>query len=253
MQFGGATGAEIEHMEPGSRSLPPPPKVVAPSPAVDGATRAPAILKHRRGWRPGLLLFGLILVVGSMLAGILLFDSVTTTTRVLVAAEDLNRGQILTTSDVRVAEITVTPEINVLPLDEQRFLGGESAGEPVRVLRGFVPAGSVLTKEHFVEQGELVGANEALVGARLETGRYPSTLRVGDEVEMFAASPRNTGEGAAYIGRAEVWNVWQAASEEDRTDDLIADLLIDADFEAAVLQAQSEGNLLLTLVSDGRG
>jgi hypothetical protein len=185
-----------------------------------------------------------------MLGGILLFDSVTTTTRVLVAAEDLNRGQVLTTGDVRVAEVTVTPEINVLPLDEQRFLGGESVGEPVRVLKGFVPAGSVLTKEHFAEQGELIGRGEALAGARLETGRYPSTLKVGDEVEMFAASPRNTDSDAVYIGRAEVWTVWQAASEEDRTNDLIADLLIAGDLEAAVVQAQAEGSLLLTLVSE---
>ncbi len=242
----GPNGAAIEQMGAGARSAPPP-----PTPA--GLTQAPVPLKHRRGWRPGLLLFGLLLVVGSMLGGILLFDSVTTTTRVLVAADNLSRGQVLTVSDVRVAEISVSPDVNVLSFEEQSFLGGEAADEPVRVLKGFVPAGAVLTKEHFAEQGELMSPGQALAGVRLETGQYPSTLKVGDTVEIFSASPRNADAEAVYVGRAEIWTVWQAISEDDRTEDLIADLLISVDIEAAVLQAQSEGVLLLTLMSDGQG
>lgn len=244
----GPNGAAIEQMAPGPRPMVPPPptqaSVVSPTPVA---------LKQRRGWRPGLLLFGLILVVGSMLGGLLLFDSVTTTTRVLVAAEDLNRGQVLTVGDVRVAEVAVPPDVLALELDDQSFLGGESADQPVRVLKGFVPGGSILTKEHFIEQGEVLSFGQALAGVRLETGQYPSTLKVGDTVEIFSASPRNAEAEAVYIGRAEVFTVWQAVSEDDRTEDLIADLLISVDLEAAVLQAQSEGMLLLTLMAEGQG
>lgn len=213
----------------------------------------PVTLKQRRSWRPGLLLVGLVLVAGSMLGGILLFDSVTTTTTVLVAAEDLERGQVLEVSDVRVAEISLAPDVNVLTLEEQGFLGGEEAGQPVRALKGFVPAGAVLSEDHFVVRSGVMEADEALVGLRLESGDYPSLLKVGDTVEMYAVQGRSDNAVATLLGTAEVWRVWQAVSEADRTEDLVADLLVEAEVQPIVVQAQAEETLRLTIVTDPQG
>ena len=230
--------------------VPPPPSASGPAPRQVSAP-APVALKQRRSWRPGLMLLGLFLVVGSMLGGILLLDSVTTTTSVLVAAGDMERGHVVQVSDVRVAEISVEPDLNVLRLDEQRFLGGASSGQPVRVLRGFVPAGTVLSEDHFIEESVAIGPSQALTGVRLESGQYPSALKVGDEVDLFAVQLRSGEADATPIGRAEVWRIWQSVSADDRTEDLVADLLIQADLQPAVVQAHADDALRITIVRSG--
>lgn len=246
----GKAGPSIEQVAV-PRTQPPPPS--AANGAAPVPPSRPMALKQRRGWRPGLLLVGLLLVAGSMLGGILLFDSVTTTTTVLVAAQDLERGQVLEVSDVRVAEISLAPDVNVLTLDEQRFLGGEEVGEPVRALKGFVPAGAVLSEDHFIIRSNAMGADEALVGLRLESGEYPSLLKVGDTVEMYSVRGRIDEAAATFLGTAEVWRVWQQVSDVDPTEDLVADLVVKAEIQPAVVQAQAEETLRLTIVSDPQG
>ncbi len=188
-----------------------------------------------------------------MLGGILLLDSVSTTTPVLVAAGDLERGQVLETSDVRVAEVSLAPDVNVLTLEEQAFLGGENIGEPIRALKGFVPAGTLLSEDHFVIRSNLLDEGDVVVGLRLESGDYPSLLKIGDVVEMFDISGRNGDEEAVSVGQAEVWRVWQSISPEDRTEDLVADLVMDDELQSRVVQAHAFDRLRLTVVQTSDG
>ncbi|MEM7340485.1 MAG: SAF domain-containing protein [Actinomycetota bacterium] len=228
-------------LAPGATPPPPGAQVAKPGQATS--------LNRRRRWRPGLFALGLATVAAAAIGGIILVQSVSQTESVLVAATDLQRGQVLQVSDVRVADVAVSPDVNVLKLSEQAFLGGESSGEPVRVLRGFVPAGTVLSEDHFQEQNEALAADEALIGLRLESGSYPSLLQVGDSVEIYVVAERVDDATAEFLGVAEVWTMWQTPSEEDRTEDLVADLVVNQGIRAEALQAHSEGRLRLTLIS----
>jgi hypothetical protein len=209
------------------------------------------MLKKRRNWRPGLLSLGLFVIAAAALGGILLINSITRTESVLVAATDLQRGQVLEVQDVRVADIVVAPGVNALKLDEQQYLGGPDAGEPVRVVRGFVPEGAVLSEGHFQEQSKSLQPNEALIGVRLESGEYPSLLDIGDQIELYVVSSRNEEEPAELLGNAEVWAMWQTPSDEDRTLDLVADLVVDESLRPRALQAHADGTLRLTLIRTG--
>lgn len=247
MDTTGPVGPSIEHT--GRPSLPP-----APSNGNGRATAAipTTPLRSRRRWRPGLLFVGLMLVIGSMLGGLLLFDSVTTTTPVLVAGRDLEAGQVLTGDDVTVVDIALPPGTPALSYDDRSYLGGPEVDEPVRALRGFVPEGAILTREHFLDRSDAVAEGKALLGLRLQSGWYPSGLRLGDRVEVFRVAGRSASdETATYLGQAEVWRIWRAATEEDPTDDLILDLLIDEELQGPAVQANAEDGLRLTVVRAG--
>ncbi len=237
------TGPTIEHMSGGRQ---------APQPPAGNDRIAPpqtSTLRNRRKWRPGLLVVGLILVIGSMLGGLLLFDSVTTTTSVLVAARDLESGQVLDPNvDVTTIEIVLPAGVPALTFDERAFLAGADGGQPVRALTGPIQAGTILHEGFFENRSDLVEPGQALFGMSLATGEFPTQLRLGDRVEIFRVDPRGSAEEGVLVGQAEIWRILQRPSEANPNFELVVDLLIDQPLSEVLVQAESEGALRLTVV-----
>lgn len=218
---------------------PPPP--TAGSVAVTGGAQPVRI--GRRKWRPGLLLGGTALVVGSMLAGLMLFSSGRTTSPVLVAAHDLVPGESLTNDDFLLRDVALDGTFEAVTAAEQRAIFSDGVERTVQV---FVPEGSIVTERHFVARSEAVPEGKTVVGMKLKAGDYPAGIAIGDKVALFGTGDQATAS-AADLGIGEV----RYALVDDRTGDLVADVLIDEGVRLKVIQAQSVDRLILGLVRNG--
>ena len=108
---------------------------------------------------------------------------------VMVAAHDIEPGEVIDAADLQVVEIGV----------EQPAAGGaaEPAGPDRRqAARGPIPAGTVLNTDLFADRDQTVPAGMVVVGAALEQGAAPtSSLRAGDRVDVLGVV-RTTGAPA---------------------------------------------------------
>jgi len=217
---------------------PPPP--TAGAVAVAGAQ---PVRVGRRKWRPGLFLGGTALVVGSMLAGLMLFSSGRTTSPVLVAAHDLVPGESLTNDDFVLRDVALDGSFEAVTSAEQRAIFSDGVTRTVQV---FVPAGSVVTERHFVARTDAVPEGKTVVGMKLKAGDYPAGIAIGDRVALFGTGDQSTAT-AADLGIGEV----RYALIDERSGDLVADVMIDEAVRLRVIQAQAVDRLILGLVRNG--
>ena len=109
----------------------------------------------------------------------LLFSSNDDRSEVLVAADDLEPGQPIERSDLRIERVAIDGGIaSVDPADAAELIG--------RIPVGRVPAGAVLAPGMFADDVAL-GPDEMVVGAALDPGEAPlSGLQIGAPVELLA-------------------------------------------------------------------
>lgn len=161
--------------------------------------------RHRN---PGWLLAGVLLVLVSAIGGVLLFASADERQGVLVAAADIEVGQPLQRSHLRVVQMSAASGVATLGTADAAALIGQI---PV----GRVPAGTVLNASMFNADSPL-GADEMVFGAALDPGEAPlSAVTVGSAVRLLAA-PRAvagadrdvvaTPPAAVVIGDGVVWD-----------------------------------------------
>ena len=82
----------------------------------------------------------------------------------MVAARDLEPGEVIDAADLRVVEIGASDELRAIQSSQQDLIVGKSA-------RGPIPAGTVLNTDLFADQGDAIPAGMVVVGAALEPGR----------------------------------------------------------------------------------
>ncbi|MGH3098756.1 MAG: SAF domain-containing protein [Streptosporangiales bacterium] len=156
-------------------------------------------------WRDPRLLVGVLLVLVSVVVGARLFASGDDTTRVWVAARDLDVGRVLAADDLERA--------NVRLLDTAaRYVSGSS--QPVGyVLTRAVGAGELLPKAALVAPGK--AAERRMVTVPVHRGHLPPNLRGGERVDVFGTpSPKGThaAEPRLVVSGAVVSNVDQRGS-----------------------------------------
>lgn len=170
-------------------------------------TRPPAAgLALERPARPRRLpwaLLGVVLVAGSALGFAVWADSLGDRSLALVAAADIDAGQVLDRSDLRTVELAGGAGAVTVPANQVDDLVGLSAVGPV-------PAGSLITPAMFSSTDPLA-ANETIVGAVLAPGQFPdSALRPGDTAVLVRpgldAVTGQTTSGQP-LGVATVWSV----------------------------------------------
>jgi hypothetical protein len=183
------------------------------TPAAPAARFEPGRVAETRHRNPTWLLAGVLLVLLSALGGVLLFSSNDDRSEVLVAAADLEPGQPLERSDLRIQRVALDGGIaSIDPSDAPELIG--------RITVGQVPAGTMLAPGMFAADAAL-GADEMVVGAALDPGEAPlSGMQVGAPVELLvldvpdagqaattpdAAAP--SGPTATSIGTGTVWAV----------------------------------------------
>lgn len=211
-----------------------------------------ALVTPRRR-RPSWVLVGALLVGLSGLVGAWVFASSTERMSVMVAARDLEPGELVSATDLRVVELGRSGQLRAVQPDQQDLIVG-------RATRGPIPAGTVLNTDLVAREGASIPAGMVVVGAALEPGAAPvARLRAGDAVDVLGVV-RATGTVAGEVGAGpvaevltsgSVWSV-EAVGSGSVTSRVWVSVLIPEDAQGAVAQAASDELLRLSLVGAPR-
>ena len=220
----------------------------APLPAPALGRPAPAVLSltSSRRRRPTWTILGVVMVGLGGLIGGWLFTVSSQRISVVVAARDLNPGDVVQATDLRVVEVGSAGALRAVRPSEQSLLVG-------RTVRGPLPAGTVLNTGLLADRDQVVPAGFAVVGAALDAGAAPTgTMRVSDRVTLLAAA-RTTGGSAAgpaptatLLGVGSIWSVEALGTGASTAKWWVAVLVPDS-LQADVAQAAADGRLRISL------
>lgn len=219
-----------------------------PDGARSGEVSVASLAKPRQR-RPALVIVGLLCVALAALVGALVYGSLTTTVAVLAASNDLEPGQTVTATDLRVVELSNLGDAATIGVaDQERVIG--------RVARGPIPAGTLLNDGLFGAPGTAIPPGMAVVGAALEPGAAPGPdLRAGDLVDVLGVAGPTSGldrpgeAEAIVIAPATVWSVERPDGTVGGR--LVVSLLVPSDTQTAVAQAAADDRLRLALKASG--
>jgi Flp pilus assembly protein CpaB len=141
------------------------------------SSRGPGGRRHRQ---LPLVVVGVLLVMGCALAFADASSHAGTREEVLVVAQPLAAGQMLTTGDVQSVAISTGSGLQVVPASEEANVMGHSVAVPL------VP-GALLTRTE-VGAASSVGSGSDVVAVGLKHGAYPPDLAPGDRVQVVPVS-----------------------------------------------------------------
>lgn len=189
--------------------------------------------------RKGVLAFAAMMIVGSALAGALLFSSLGDRTEVLAVRDAVAKGQVITEDDL--IQKSVAGVEDAVSVDQINEVVGSTAS--VDLVAGQILTNSTVTSDPMPADGE------ATVGLNLDPSRVPSSgLNAGDVVSVVAV-PGGTVElgtvsaldAPTVLARgASVLEV-QGSSTEGGT--VLVTVVVDED-DAAKIAAYSAGGLV---------
>lgn len=216
--------------------------------AAQRATRngAPApvqALRPRR--RPWLLVGGLLAMVVSAGVFALVYLGSDARQQVLVVARPVAAGQVLASSDLRVARVVPGPDVAAIPaVDASRAIGHTAA---VPLVPGSLLAPSQLGPASWLPAGQAVVAVPVKAG-RLADGVSPGAHVLIIPVAAPSVSPSGSGSAAAPAasGRAAVAGVVVAVRRDvDGSGTIAVSVLVSAD--QAVKVAGGSGDVSVAL------
>jgi hypothetical protein len=150
--------------------------------------------------RPGLLVLGIVLMLGSIVAFTALYARAGRQLAVLVAAKDLAPGTRIDPGDLAVARVVPSSAIAGIPATEESTVVG-------RIARLLIPRGSVLVTSDLAGTATS-SSREAVVGVALGLGQLPASgLAPGARVAVVF-----TGPDGSPLSDAEVAGVGSGAS-----------------------------------------
>lgn len=182
---------------------------------------------------------GLVLVIGGAFGALMMYRSGTESVTVVASSHRLQRGQLISPSDLVAIEIPGSAaHFFVRGLDAQSLVGKTIAVN----VDAHVPLSSLM-----VTANRPLQASEALTSAPVEVGNYPSEIAPGDlvrvvlapEITMSAATPPRMFEG--------VVTVWSIRLPEDFSDNAVITLRGPLDLAMAVAGA---GRVHIVLVGN---
>ncbi len=210
-----------------------------PGPAPTGVVRGPG-RNRRMPW----IALGVLLIAGAIVGFALFTISQASRTLVWVSAVDIPAGATIERSQLSLVAVGADPGVRLLPRgQESTVLGG--------VARNQIPAGTPLSRALVVPPQEVVPAGQAVVGAELKRGQYPtSRLAAGDRVQLVAtATAGRPADDALSLGTATVWAI--EPPTRSAPDSLFVSLLVPADRVTLVANVAGEDHLRLVMVNSG--
>ena len=154
--------------------------------ARPGGTRGPG----RRRQLP-LVVVGVLLVLGCALAFADASLHLGSREEVLVLAQPVAAGQVLTGGDLRAARVSTGSGLDVVLSGEEATVLGRRAAVPL-------VAGSLLTASE-VGSTPPVGSGFDVVALGLKAGAYPPELAPGDRVQVVPVPSSSSGTGTASV------------------------------------------------------
>lgn len=225
--------------------------VTPPSANGNGGSerRRPVELASPTRRKPSWVLLGALLVGFSGLLGAWIFASSSERTSVMVAARDIDPGDVIDPTDLRVVEIGGATGLRAIQPSQQDLIVGRAA-------RGPIPAGTLVNTDLFVDGGQSIPPGFVVAGATLAPGAIPvSGLRSGDRIDVLALARTTAGSGdgvpvAKVLTTGTVWTVEPAGSGTS-TSEVWVSVLLPADVQPAFAQAAGDGLLRLSLLGAG--
>jgi hypothetical protein len=184
---------------------------------------------------------GLLLVFGAGLGFAAWSQTTSSRSPVLVAAREIGAGETVEVDAVGTADVGAGPGASTVPASDLDLVVG-------RVTRGPIPAGTVLSPD-MVSDGDAVPAGQAVIGAVLASGAYPTAaLRPGDPVRMVATATTGADPTAVpkELGTGRVWAV--TTPDAPGAAGLFVSLLVPEDRAAGASDAAARQQLRLILI-----
>jgi len=150
--------------------------------ARSGIGRGPG--RHRQ---LPLVVVGVLLVFGFALAFVDASLHLGSREEVLVVAQPVAAGQVLTSSDLRTARMSTGSGLDVVLSGDEATVIGRRVAVPL-------VAGSVLT-EGEVGNAPPVGSGSEVVAVGLKAGAYPPELAPGDRVQVVPVTSSSSSDG----------------------------------------------------------
>jgi hypothetical protein len=197
-------------------------------------------MRVKRERRVPWIALGLLLVFGAGLGFAAWSQTTSSRSPVLIADRDVAAGEFVEVDAIGTADIGAGPGARTVPASDLELVVG-------RVARGPIPAGTVLSPD-MVSDGDVVPDGQAVVGAVLESGAYPTaTLRPGDSVRMVEAA--EAGDPAAVPKELGAGRVWAVTTPDGPGEGgLFVSLLVPEGQAAAASDAAARQQLRLILV-----
>lgn len=218
----------------------------APRVAAGSVDDAPVVsLASPKQRRPSWMVAGVLMIAFAALLGAWAFTAATDTIQVVVAARDLDPGEQIEVSDLRVVEMGRTGELRAIQPSQQDLVLGRSP-------RGPIPAGTVLNTGLFVERDQVMPPGTVVAGVSLGAGELATpSVAAGDRVRLIAVARTATGTQVAsepeVLGDATVWGVTGEASTGGSSERVWVSLLVSEELQTTVAQAAADESLRLVL------
>ena len=206
---------------------------------ADGSPGTPGV-GHAVRRRVPELAIGVVLIGLGAIGALMLAGRQPPRAAVLVWANDVSRGQVVSASDLKVASIESDIPVDVVDVAATADVTGRTLAFGARA-GGFV-SGSVL------EVGSVIPPDFAVVGLRLGAGRYPvSTLSAGDVVDLLTTEPLVGWDDPVVVSGVEVFDVLWLGSGEGS--DALVSLLVPRAAAPRVVAAAGVGPRLAEVTS----
>ena len=156
----------------------------------DARRTLPAPGVGRRRQLP-LVVVGVLLVVGCALAFTDASLHLGTREEVLVVAQPVAAGQVLSAADLRAVKVSTGSGLDVVATGAEGSVVGRRAAVPLL-------AGSLLTTAD-VGSASAVGSGSDVVAVGLKAGAYPPALAPGDRVEVVPVPGASSGSATGSV------------------------------------------------------
>jgi hypothetical protein len=184
------------------------------------------------------MVVGVLLVIGGALAFADASQHLGSREEVLVVAEPLAAGQVITSSDLETVRVSTGSGLQVVPAGDEASVVGSSVAVPL-------VAGALLTRAE-VGSTAPVASGSDVVAVGLKAGQYPPDLAPGDRVQVVpVTSPSSsslTPTGTPVSATVLAVDVASVASDSPTVFSLQVSRS-DAD-EVAALAAANEASLI---------
>lgn len=153
--------------------------------------RTPGVPGVGRRRQLPLVVVGVLLVVGCALVFADASTHLGTREEVLVVAQPVAAGQVLSPADLRSVKVSTGTGLDVVAAGAEGSVIGRRAAVPLL-------AGSLLTAAE-VGSAPVVGAGSDVVAVGLKAGAYPPALAPGDRVEVVPVPGTTSGTGTGSV------------------------------------------------------
>jgi hypothetical protein len=195
-----------------------------------------------------LIAIGVLLVVGCALGFSTAWLRAGGRQQVLVVTTNLSAGQVLTSSDLRTAQLSTGSGLSPVPASDVADVVGRPVAFPLA-------PGSLLTDTD-LGPAALPPSGQAVVGLALKPGQYPPDIAAGAQV-LVVIDGSNTSGSSTSSGSSSADAPIPAtvigidAPPADSSDSAVVSVQLAEGNGAAVASAGSAGNVALVMVSAG--